>query len=277
MTTAIEYWKDQIETHHAQSLRKQDEVSWPSGDMWQALIDRFKANPLRTDDPVVNRLKREVTLTTTVLDVGGGAGKYALPLALQTSHITVVEPSSAMAEGLRASAGEAGVKNLSVVQDPWEEAKVEPADKVLCAHVVYGIANIEPFIRKLESHARERVLILAHTASPLAQISPFWKLVHGEERTELPMLPELLPALWEMDIYPDVEMFQKTRPDPIENREVAIKFLRRFLYVKEGTELDWRLISAGKELLTETPDGVVPCGAKLRQQGLISWSPGRGN
>ena len=179
-----------------------------------------------------------------------------------------------MADGLRASAGEAGVKNLSVVQEPWEEAKVEPADKVLCAHVVYGIKEIEPFIRKLENHARERVLILARTASPMAQVSPFWKLVHGEERTELPTLPELLPALWEMNIYPDVEMFQKTKQDPIESREVAIKFLRQFLYVKQGTEPDRRLISAANELLKDTPDGVVPYGAKWLQQGLISWRPG---
>ena len=81
---------------------------------------------------------------------------------------------------------------------------------MLCAHVVYGVADIEPFIRKLERHARERVLILSHTASPLAQVSPFWKLVHGEERTELPTLPELLPVLWEMGIFPNVQMFPKT-------------------------------------------------------------------
>ena len=75
-------------------------------------------------------------------------------------------------------------------------------------------------------------------------------------------------------IYPDVEMFQKTKQDPIESREVAIKFLRQFLYVKQGTEPDRRLISAANELLKDTPDGVVPYGAKWLQQGLISWRPG---
>ena len=103
---------------------------------------------------------------------------------------------------------------------------------MLCAHVVYGVADIEPFIRKLERHAKERVLILSHTASPLAQVSPFWKLVHGEERTELPTLPELLPVLWEMGIFPNVQMFPKTSPEPIRNREAALIFYGNYFTLK---------------------------------------------
>ncbi len=277
MASAIEYWKHRIEAQHVQSLRKQEEVSWPSGDSWEILLDRFKADPHRTDDPVVNLLRKEVPTKNTMLDVGGGAGKFALPLALQCRQVTVVEPSSAMVEGLQDSAKMAGINNLSVVQESWEDAVVEPADIVLCAHVVYGVANIEPFIRKLECHARERVLILAHAASPLAQVAPFWQLVHGEERADLPTLPELLPLLWEMDIFPDVRMLPKTSPESIKNREVAIKLLRHLLYVEAGTELDRRLTSAAHELLAETPAGLVPYGAKPRQQGLISWRPDGGN
>ena len=77
-----------------------------------------------------------------------------------------------MVEGLREGEG-AGIKNLSVVQGLWEEAQVDPADKVLCAHVVYGVAEIKPFIRKLQSHARERVVLLAFMESPLSRLSPF--------------------------------------------------------------------------------------------------------
>ena len=200
---------------------------------------------------------------------------FVLPLALHCRHVTVVEPSTAMVVGLGDSATEDGINNLSVVPESWENAAVGPADTVLCAHVVYGVADIEPFIRKLESHAREQVLILAHTASPLAQVSPFWELVHGEERTELPTLPELLPVLWEMGIFPDVQMFPKTSPEPIKNQEIALNFLRQLLYVEADTNLDRRLMSATDELLVETPDGVEPRYAKLRQQGLISWRTGQ--
>ena len=273
MASAIEYWKNRVETHHDQSLRTQAESSWSSDDMWRPILGLFKADPRRTDDPVLNRLCQMVTSATTILDVGGGAGRFALPLALRCRHLTVVEPSESMVEELREGAKEAGIKNLSVVQGLWEESQVDPADKVLCAHVVYGVAEIEPFIRKLQSHARERVVLLAFMECPISRLSPFWKPVHGEERLDLPGAPELLNALWEMDIYPDLEMFEETSPEAVESREAAVELLRQFLYVKPDTEKDRRLQAALGELLVETPDGFTVRESRPRRQALIGWSP----
>jgi len=50
--------------------------------------------------------------------------------------------------------------------------------------------------------------------------------------------------------------------------------LRQLLYVEADTNLDRRLMSAADELLAETPDGVEPRDAKLRQQGLHRPGPG---
>ena len=249
MASAIEYWKNRVETHHDQSLRTQAESSWSSDDMWRPTLGLFKADPRRTDDPVLDRRCQMVTSATTILDVGGGAGRFALPLALRCRHLTVVEPSESMVEGLR------------------EESQVDPADKVLCAHVVYGVAEIEPFIRTLQSHARERVVLLALMEWPISRLSPFWKPVHGEERLDLPGAPELLNALWEMDIYPDLEMFEETSPAAV------VELLRQFLYVKPDTEKDRRLQAAVGELLVETPDGFTVRESRPRRQALIGWSP----
>ncbi|MFQ5933388.1 MAG: class I SAM-dependent methyltransferase [Dehalococcoidia bacterium] len=273
MTSAIEQWKTRVESHHAQSIKAEKELPESNEDFWAPLVSVFKDDPRRTDDSVLNRLARDVTSDTTVLDVGGGAGRFALPLALRCGHVTVVEPSESMAEGLREGTKEAGIDNLSIVQGSWEEVMADPADMAICAHVVYGIAEIEPFIRKLVSHARERVMILSFMESPLSQISPLWKLVHGEERIDLPALPEILNVLWEMGIYPDVEMFEAMNPRSAENRDEALKMLRKFLYVTPETEKDNILEKAMKEMVDETPDGLVLEGTRPRRQGLVSWGP----
>lgn len=178
-----------------------------------------------------------------------------------------------MVEQLREGAREAGINNLSIVQGLWEDVEVDAADVVLCANVVYGIAELEPFIRKLESSARARVLIPAFVVFPGSVFSPFWKAAHGEERIDLPALPELMNALWEMNIYPDLEMFEPTGPEAVPDTGAALGMARHFVYVWPDTEQDGRLQAAMDDLVVETPGGLAARGSWPRRQGLLGWSP----
>ena len=179
MTTSIEAWRDRIEAHNEQTVRTRGDVVYE--DMWSTLAQRFKDDPRRTDDPVVNLLSSWLAPESTVLDVGGGAGRYALPLALRSKHVTVVDPSPSMLDALRESAADAGIENVSGVQSSWEDAKVDPHDLVLCANVVYGVAEIEPFVRSLAKAARDRVaIVLVYGRAALSHVAD---LDRGPRRT----------------------------------------------------------------------------------------------
>src|SRR4030042_963090 len=167
MTSAIETWKQQIEAHNSQTLRARGDQQGYD-DLWSTIAEGFRADPHRTDDPVVNLLAGWVGAGSTVLDVGGGAGAHALPLALRCRHVTVIEPSPSMVSALTDAYRSTGIENVSVVTETREEAEVEPADLVLCANVVYGVADIEPFVRQLEAHARDRIADVAWMAAPLS-------------------------------------------------------------------------------------------------------------
>ena len=69
------------------------------------------------------------------------------------------------------------------------------------------IEDIQTFVVKLVEHAREQVFMPTFMRPPMARYAPFWRWVHGEERVELPGAAELMQVLWEMGIYPKVEMF----------------------------------------------------------------------
>lgn len=270
-TSAAEAWKGRIEDHNAQSLRARGDRP-QDDDWWSSLAGGFRADPRRTDDPVVNLLAGWVTPEMTVLDVGGGAGRYALPLALRCKHVTVVEPSPSMLSQLREGAREAGIENVSAVEAGWEEAEVEPTDLVLCANVVYGVVDIEPWLAKLDRFASERVVVVAFMDAPMSMLSPLWKAVHGEERIELPALPQLLPVLWEMGIFPNVEMLPAT-PRYSPNIDAAIGIARHMLHVEVGTEKDERLQKAVRELAVETPEGVTLRRGAARPLGIVWWRP----
>jgi len=274
MTSAIEAWRNRVESHHDQTIRTRGDVTY--ADLWSTLAERFRDDPFRTDDAIVNALVAWLTTGSTVLDVGGGAGRYALPLALKSKHVTVVDPSPSMLDVLRRAAEEAKIANVSAIEANWEDAYVEPADLVLCANVVYGVADIEPFVRRLAEHARSRVAIVLYMDAPLSRMSALWNAVHEEKRLDMPGLPELLPVLWEMGIYPNVEMAPPAGgPRSLPNMETAIAMARHFLYIAPGSDKEARLREVAPRFVIDTPDGVAIQPASERPQGIVWWRTGR--
>jgi 2-polyprenyl-3-methyl-5-hydroxy-6-metoxy-1,4-benzoquinol methylase len=176
--SAIDNWKQRVVAHHTQWNQARIAQGVADQDSWEPLSASFKADPRRTDDVEINRLAQEVHQEMTLLDVGGGAGRFALPLALRCQHVTVVEPSASMTDSLRQLAAEAQIANVSVVAKGWEEAQVEPADIVLCAHVVYTIEDIRPFVLKLAQHARHKVLMPTYMSPPMSRFYTFWPWVY---------------------------------------------------------------------------------------------------
>ncbi len=270
--SAISRWAEMIEAEHAQSERVRGGVS-ASGDSWQPFAERFRGNPLRRDDPLVERLAQEIGPSDTLLDVGAGGGRLALPLALRCRRVVAVEPSQSMVAVLRQGMDSTGVQNISVVEARWEEAETSPGDVVLCSQVLYTVKQIEHFIRKLEAHAGRRVLVVLFTRPPQSHLDPFWPRVHGEKRLSLPALRELLDILWELGIYPDIEMLPPQPAPAFDNWDEAQRDLRSRLYVTPGSHEDRLLDAAMRELLEEAEGRVRVRGTSPRRAALISWSP----
>ena len=113
-------------------------------------------------------LERVVALVRphwTVLDIGAGAGTFALPLAHTARSVTAIEPSPAQAKRLREAVRESKAHNISVVEKRWEDvdATVLGAhDFVLAVHSLQ-MEDIACALRKMCDAARQQVL-LVHTA-----------------------------------------------------------------------------------------------------------------
>jgi len=82
-----------------------------------------------------------------------------------------------------------------------------------------------------------------------------------------------MQVLWEMDIYPQLEMFEPRPFRTFKSWQKALETLRQRLFVVPDTEKDARLQQAMRELLIETPDGYAIKDAKPGRLALISWRP----
>ena len=225
----------------------------------------------RTDDPAVNALFDLIDSDTTVLDVGGGAGRFALPLATRAKHVTVVEPSEEAVGMLRERAAEAGLSNITVIRERWEDADVEAADLVLCSLVLHHVPEGAAFITKMQEIAAGRVAIVEMMEAPSALEVPFYERVYGAVPTAMPGVPELLQLLWAMDIHPDITMLPPETPAMGRDRDEITRQLRRRFDVEENTPPDSRLLAALDELLEETPNGYTVSGIAPRRAAIITW------
>ena len=293
MNAVIDAWREQIMAHERDAAALRDggapghghghgghrheghgHAHGPGGHGGFAYSNR-PLDPFRTDDPVLNSLFAVVGPDTTVLDVGGGAGRFALPLATRAKHVTVVEPSADSVEMLRSRAAEIGLTNLTVIQSPWDEADAPSADVALCSLVLHHVPDAAPFVAKLQEHATDQVVVVEMMETPGALEIPFYERVHGSAPTPLPGLPDVLRLLWAMDIHPDVAMLTAETAVLDTDRDAAMEQLRRRLGVSEGTEADDRLRAAADELLENTPEGYTVKGVSPRRTAMVTWTPAR--
>lgn len=268
--SAVETWGEMVRVEHEQSDRMRG--ARPA-DHWTQYARQFKADPRRTGDVLVERLRARLQPEDSLLDVGAGGGRLALPLALSCRSVAAVEPSPSMAEVLRETAAESGIA-VSVVESEWMDAGVGPADVVLCSHVLYVIRDIEPFVRKLEAHARRLALVVMFRAAPQSQLYQLWEKVHGEPRRPLPSLPQFQDVLDELGIVYEVE---ELPPDPargFDGEEEAREMIARRLYVSPGSPAAERLTSVLDDSLERGGDGTWRiAGSQPLQACIVSWTP----
>jgi hypothetical protein len=80
-------------------------------------------------------------------------------------------------------------------------------------------------------------------------------------------------VLWEMDIYPDLEMFDPRPSRAFKDWQTALETLRRRIHIRPDTAEDARLQEAMQGLLSETPGGYVMKEATPERLALITWQP----
>ncbi len=269
--TATERWTEMVRAEHAQSDSMLKEE--PPADSWSNSAQQFKADPRRTDNALVNHLRRVIAPGQTVLDVGAGGGRLALPLALDAQTVVAVEPSASMCRALREAAAEFNVENIEVVESGWLDAKVSPADVAICSNVLYVIQDIKAFVRKLEEHASE-VLVIMFQGPPQSQFYPLWQRVHGVPRLPLPSLPEFLEVLEQLGVNPSVDVVNTERNRGFDSLEAASEQIASRLYVMPDSPEMERLEAMLPEVLDENDGYFTIKDAIQLEPRVISWRPG---
>ncbi len=252
---AEERWRRLVSDRIAERERLAPDDGPLDGTFWDRRADRYADGVKLADgeaDPFLRRLRRVTDSSSTVIDVGSGPGRFALPLGARVGHVTAVDPSGAMLVALQREAGQLGLENLTAVQGRWEEATTEVADVVFSSFVLTLVPDGAAFLRKLEERARRHVFLYLGAYSGDAVLDPMWRHFHGAPRVPGPTYLDALALLRELGVEPEVKVIE------LPNR-------KRFATVDEAVEHYLEVL-----LVPHTPD------MRAELAGLLpSWLMGR--
>jgi len=181
---------------------------------------------------------------------------------------------------------EAEISTASYVQQDWLQADDIKGDVSLAAHVTYYIPDIRRFVEKLIAASRRRVILNLLSEPPPNLIAPLFELIHGTSQALFPSHRELLPALWEMGILPDVQMFplppRATTRTIFPTREAAVTALASAMVppvvpqndpVRAREMIDRHF----DEIFEVLPDGfLMPRPEVVLQEMTITWATSKG-
>ena len=278
MTAAASYAAC-IDAANAQDLRIQGKQ--PQDDPWASMAaEVFRHDPHRKLDANLEVVATYVQPGDVMIDVGGGAGRVALPLALRCKEAISVDPSPSMCVEFEGSAAEARISNARVIQADWLELQPMSADLIFSADVVYFVRDIGRFIKKIDASCR-RAIITVWSVPPPNGGAKLFHLVHGEELEPAPGHRQLLPVLWDMGILPDVRVlpdFPRWADQSAATRDGAVQLALDWVGVETDDQDRVRsLIEANfQELFSKSLGGFHPLWFPYARELLITWETGQG-
>lgn len=216
VTRAGARWKEQLE-------------SWaiPQDILARAEVPPWAHDPatFAVDDSIdprgpIHELAREMLPVDggSVLDVGCGGGRSSIPLVPRASSIVAIDESPAMLARFAQAAEEVGVLHAEIqgrFPDVVRAAEmaglpVPPCDVVVCHHVLFNVADLEPFIVSLTAMARLGVVVVIPRRHPLSAWNPAWKHFWNLDRPNGPTSDDAVEVIRALGF--DPEVFVVPRP-----------------------------------------------------------------
>lgn len=176
----------------------------------------------------------------SVLDIGAGTGRLAVPIAKRVRKVTAIEPSARMAKCLRGNMLRAGAENITIVKKRWEDVEVggdiAPHDIVI-ASCSLSMSDMPLALKKLNQAATRAVYIL--TSALRWCDDGLWRAIYGEQQPKWWLdYIYINGLLCNMDIYANTEITESHTCLKYDSLEEAAQEWNKTYFVPPGREAE---------------------------------------
>ena len=184
---------------------------------WIHPVSMFTVDDESPDSPSHRAAREALPAEGSVLDVGSGGGRASMALIPPAGMVVAVDHQQGMLDAFADAAARRGVRHREHLGDwPAVADEVAECDVVVCHHVVYNVADIEPFLVALDRHARRRVVLELPVRHPLSSMNPLWKRFWNLDRPTEPTAHDLVAIAHALGFDAHVEIW----PDDTWGRRV---------------------------------------------------------
>jgi SAM-dependent methyltransferase len=274
---ALDYlvrWRDLVRARDEQGRRLDPQHNRP--DHWGGeRARRFRQmteSAVRSgrQDPFLDIITPFARADATVLDVGAGAGRHVAALAPLVRRVIAVEPSPAMRDQLADMVAERGLTNVEIVAGRWPEVATDPADLVICSHVVYFSEDLGSFLQGLRAKTLGHAFVVVRYEQRERNTLDLFEEIWGELRCPEPTFVDLFGAAVQIGIVPQVTSIPFAINPGFDNLDAVIPMIRAEILNPEGPNVDQRIRQYVSARSSER-DGRWYWNAPPAHAGVLSW------
>lgn len=154
-------WRQAI-SHKSDYDKKRATDDAVEAEFWKSYSKKYDQIPSLMDyaPEVLERLLGIVGVNKELIEFGCGTGKFTLPMASKSKSILAVDFSEDMLKNLRHKLVATAVKNVHLIHDKFELAKLKKADVVYGINANYRMLDIKQAVEKMQQ--RKEVLMMPY-------------------------------------------------------------------------------------------------------------------
>jgi len=222
------------------------------------------------DSPTVAKVE-ELSHGGSVLDVGAGTGRLAIPLAARGHRVTTVERDPEMARSLSEEAERAGVVITQIVGAwPIVAGNTGVHDVVLSTHVVYDVPGIGGFVAAMQDASRRGVVVEMTARHPWSPLYRYFRALHGLERPARPTVEDFASVVEEVvGVTPAQQRWSSPTGLRFTDMQELLTFYRRRLLVPPVRSMEAAALLEPD--VRRTDDGWLVLGPVEREVVTVWW------
>jgi SAM-dependent methyltransferase len=225
-----EVWKARQLRHEAAKMFKDPTHDWDRRENAQRYNENSKGE---FDARVMMTIAGlRITPQSRVLDIGAGPGTLAIPLALRVKEITAIEPGKGMVDLLNENMKKEGITNITCIEKRWEDIDIKNdlsgKYDIVLSSLSLTMDDIRQSLAKMDTASSEYVYIYWFADPPFWEkmYIDLWPALHDEMYYPGPKADCLFNVLYQMEIYPNIEMLPLDKIYRFSTRKKLVEFFQ---------------------------------------------------
>jgi SAM-dependent methyltransferase len=225
-----EVWKARQLRHEAAKMFKDPTHDWDRRENAQRYNENSKGE---FDARVMMTIAGlRITPQSRVLDIGAGPGTLAIPLAPRVKEITAIEPGKGMVDLLNENMKKEGITNITCIEKRWEDIDIKNdlsgKYDIVLSSLSLTMDDIRQSLAKMDTASSEYVYIYWFADPPFWEkmYIDLWPALHDEMYYPGPKADCLFNVMYQMEIYPNIEMLPLDKIYRFSTRKKLVEFFQ---------------------------------------------------